>query len=145
MDNKRVANIFVAFRKLLRNYTDFQLEELKDFNLTPNEISVLSAVSDFSMASDIAANVCVSKALVSRSVKDLKEKGLIVSTISEVDKREQRLELTEQGERVAMLIEEINDRFFRIVFDGIGETEQEVLDALLRLTSKNLDDAKRYY
>lgn len=145
MDNKRVANIFVAFRKLLRNYTDFQLEELKDFNLTPNEISVLSAVSDFSMASDIAANVCVSKALVSRSVKELKEKGLIVSTISEVDKREQRLELTEQGERVAMLIEEINDRFFRIVFDGIGETEQEVLDALLRLTSKNLDDAKRYY
>lgn len=145
MDNKRVANIFVAFRKLLRNYTDFQLEELKDFNLTPNEISVLSAVSDFSMASDIAANVCVSKALVSRSVKELKEKGLIVSTISEVDKREQRLKLTEQGERVAMLIEEINDRFFRIVFDGIGETEQEVLDALLRLTSKNLDDAKRYY
>lgn len=145
MDNKRAENIFVAFRKLLRSYTDFQQEELSEFELTPNEIAVLSTVSDFSMASDIASNACVSKALVSRSVKALKDKGLITSIISEVDKREQRLELTQQGARVAMLIDEANDRFFAKAFDGMDNTEREVLHELMRLVVANIDDNKRLY
>ena len=97
MDLKNTAYFFAAFRKLLKSYTDYQLKELKEYDLTPNEIVVLSSIGVVGMASDIAQNACVSKALVSRSVKELREKGLISASISEVDKREQKLSLTPEG------------------------------------------------
>ncbi len=143
MENKRIANLFVEFRKLLRSYTDFQLAELKEFDLSPNEIAVLSAVNDFSLASDIAVNTGVSKALVSRSVKELTQKGLITRVFSEVDKREQMLALTETGVRVAMLIEEVNDRFFHIIFKDISDTEQAVLFEIMKFVQKNIDETNR--
>lgn len=145
MENKVLSNLFVEFRRLLRTYTDFQSEELKEFDLSPNEIAVLSAVNDFSMASDIAVNAGVSKALVSRSVKELTQKGLITRVFSEVDKREQMLALTPQGERIALLIEEVNDRFFRITFKDISDTEQAVLCELIKLVQKNIDETKHIY
>lgn len=143
MENKRIANLFVEFRKLLRSYTDFQLAELKEFDLSPNEIAVLFAVNDFSLASDIAVNTGVSKALVSRSVKELTQKGLITRVFSEVDKREQMLALTETGVRVAMLIEEVNDRFFHIIFKDISDTEQAVLFEIMKFVQKNIDETNR--
>lgn len=143
MENKRIANLFVECRKLLRSYTDFQLAELKEFDLSPNEIAVLSAVNDFSLASDIAVNTGVSKALVSRSVKELTQKGLITRVFSEVDKREQMLALTETGVRVAMLIEEVNDRFFHIIFKDISDTEQAVLFEIMKFVQKNIDETNR--
>lgn len=76
MDLKNTAYFFAAFRKLLKSYTDYQLKELKGYDLTPNEIVVLSSIGVVGMASDIAQNACVSKALVSRSVKELRERGL---------------------------------------------------------------------
>lgn len=142
MENKRIATLFVEFRKLLRTYTDFQLAELKEFDLSPNEIAVLSAVNDFSMASDIAVNTGVSKALVSRSVKELTQKGLITRVFSDVDKREQMLALTDKGVRLAMLIEEVNDRFFHIIFQDISDTEQAVLCELMKFVQKNIDETK---
>lgn len=145
MENKRIATLFVEFRKLLRTYTDFQLAELKEFDLSPNEIAVLSAVNDFSMASDIAVNTGVSKALVSRSVKELTQKGLITRVFSDVDKREQMLALTDKGVRLAMLIEEVNDRFFHIIFQDISDTEQAVLCELMKFVQKNIDETKQIY
>ena len=112
MDLKNTAYFFAAFRKLLKSYTDYQLKELKGYDLTPNEIVVLSSIGVVGMASDIAQNACVSKALVSRSVKELRDKGLICASISEVDKREQKLSLTPEGEKVAELIAEANNKFY---------------------------------
>ena len=139
MDLKNTAYYFAAFRKLLRSYTDYQLRELKDYNLTPNEIVVLSSIGVVGMASDIAASACVSKALVSRSVKQLKDKGLIKINISPVDKREQMLELTSEGERVAELISEANDKFYRVAFRRFEDNEKRVLQALLQLMLQNLE------
>ena len=139
MDLKNTAYYFAVFRKLLRSYTDYQLRELKDYNLTPNEIVVLSGIGSIGMASDIAAAACVSKALVSRSVKQLKDKGLIKINISPVDKREQMLELTSEGERVAELISEANDKFYRVAFRRFEDNEKRVLQALLQLMLQNLE------
>lgn len=139
MDLKNTAYYFAVFRKLLRSYTDYQLRELKDYNLTPNEIVVLSGIGSIGMASDIASSACVSKALVSRSVKQLKDKGLIKINISPVDKREQMLELTSEGERVAELISEANDKFYRVAFRRFEDNEKRVLQALLQLMLQNLE------
>ncbi len=144
MDTKNTAYYFAVFRKLLRSYTDFQMKELKDYNLTPNEIVVLSSIDSVGLASDIAFDANVSKALVSRSVKQLKDKGLICAQISTVDKREQMLSLTEEGERVACLIQEANDKFYKVAFRRFEDNEKRVLQALLKLMLQNLDEGDNH-
>lgn len=140
MDLKNTAYFFAAFRKLLKSYTDYQLKELKGYDLTPNEIVVLSSIGVVGMASDIAQNACVSKALVSRSVKELREKGLILASISEVDKREQKLSLTPEGEKAAQLIADANQNFYKVAFRRFEDNEKRVLQALLQLMLNNLDE-----
>lgn len=140
MDLKNTAYFFAAFRKLLKSYTDYQLKELKGYDLTPNEIVVLSSIGVVGMASDIAQNACVSKALVSRSVKELREKGLISVSISEVDKREQKLSLTSEGEKAAQLIADANQNFYKVAFRRFEDNEKRVLQALLQLMLNNLDE-----
>ena len=140
MDLKNTAYFFAAFRKLLKSYTDYQLKELKGYDLTPNEIVVLSSIGVVGMASDIAQNACVSKALVSRSVKELREKGLISASISEVDKREQKLSLTPEGEKAAQLIADANQNFYKVAFRRFEDHEKRVLQALLQLMLNNLDE-----
>ena len=140
MDLKTTAYFFAAFRKLLKSYTDYQLKELKGYDLTPNEIVVLSSIGVVGMASDIAQNACVSKALVSRSVKELREKGLISASISEVDKREQKLSLTPEGEKAAQLIADANQNFYKVAFRRFEDNEKRVLQALLQLMLNNLDE-----
>lgn len=140
MDLKNTAYFFAAFRKLLKSYTDYQLKELKGYDLTPNEIVVLSSIGVVGMASDIAKNACVSKALVSRSVKELREKGLISASISEVDKREQKLSLTPEGEKAAQLIADANQNFYKVAFRRFEDNEKRVLQALLQLMLNNLDE-----
>lgn len=140
MDLKNTAYFFAAFRKLLKSYTDYQLKELKGYDLTPNEIVVLSSIGVVGMASDIAQNACVSKALVSRSVKELREKGLISASISEVDKREQKLSLTPEGEKAAQLIADANQNFYKVAFRRFEDNEKRVLQALLQLILNNLDE-----
>lgn len=140
MDLKNTAYFFAAFRKLLKSYTDYQLKELKGYDLTPNEIVVLSSIGVVGMANDIAQNACVSKALVSRSVKELREKGLISASISEVDKREQKLSLTPEGEKAAQLIADANQNFYKVAFRRFEDNEKRVLQALLQLMLNNLDE-----
>ena len=140
MDLKNTAYFFAAFRKLLKSYIDYQLKELKGYDLTPNEIVVLSSIGVVGMASDIAQNACVSKALVSRSVKELREKGLISASISEVDKREQKLSLTPEGEKAAQLIADANQNFYKVAFRRFEDNEKRVLQALLQLMLNNLDE-----
>lgn len=140
MDLKNTAYFFAAFRKLLKSYTDYQLKELKGYDLTPNEIVVLSSIGVVGMASEIAQNACVSKALVSRSVKELRDKGLISASISEVDKREQKLSLTPEGEKAAQLIADANQNFYKVAFRRFEDNEKRVLQALLQLMLNNLDE-----
>lgn len=139
MNVKSAAYFFSAYRKLLRSYTDFQLNALDGYDLSPNEIVVLSSIETTPTASDIAMQSDVSKALVSRSVKLLKEKDYITATVSEEDKREQELALTEEGKKVAELIDEANRRYFATAFANFEQNEKEVLRALLDTMMRNLN------
>jgi len=137
-DIKNLNFIFSSFRKISRAYADFLTEGLKGHDLTPNEIVVLSSLESVSTASDIAHDSEVSKALVSRSVASLKEKGLIRVSISEVDKREQKLILTEEGQRVAGIIESLNEEFAKAAFATLQDNEKRVLMAILKIVLANV-------
>ena len=130
--------ILASVKKVARAYSDFLSKELEDYNLSPNEIVVLSSLDSVSTASDIAHDSDVSKALVSRSVSSLKEKGLIKVSISEVDKREQKLMLTEQGARISELIDLLNEQFARKAFGSFQENEKRVLVTLMKIIVANV-------
>ena len=136
-DVKNLSFLFSSFRKISHAYTDFLADGLKEYDLTPNEIVVLSSLESVSTASDIAKDSEVSKALVSRSVASLKEKNLIKVSISEVDKREQKLMLTEEGQRIAGVIEALNEEFSRATFTSLQDNEKRVLMAILKIMVAN--------
>src|SRR5699024_2457154 len=100
---------------------------------------VLSSIETTPTASEIALQSDVSKALVSRSVKLLKEKNYITATVSEEDKREQQLALTDEGREVAALIDEANRRYFATAFANFEQTEKAALKALLDMMMSNLN------
>lgn len=133
----------------MRSYTDFQLNALEGYELSPNEIVVLSSIETTPTASEIALKSDVSKALVSRSVKLLKEKHYITATVSDEDKREQYLSLTEEGKKVAELIDEANRRYFATAFANFEQDAKAALKALLGVMMRNLnldfelDDGKK--
>ena len=81
----------------------------------------------------------MSKALLSRSVKLLKEKGYIVSTISEQDKREQDLSLTEEGRAVADVIAEANRHFYKKISQGVDANTLDVVKMMLKVLMANLN------
>lgn len=139
MNKNSTVFYFTAYRKLLRAYTEFQMNAVAEYELSPNEIVVLASLDTVTTASEIASDADVSKALVSRSVKLLKEKEFITTSISEVDKREQKLELTEKGREVAELIDEANHRFLATSFANFEENEFLVLKALLKMMLNNLN------
>lgn len=139
-DVKNLNFIFSSCRKISRAYTDFLTVGLKDYDLTPNEIVVLSSLESVSTASDIAHDFEVSKALVSRSVASLKEKGLIKISISEVDKREQKLMLTEEGRHLAIIIDDLNEDFARVAFSSLQDNEKRVLMAIIKIVAANVAD-----
>ncbi len=139
MDMKNAPFYFSAYRKLLKSYTDFQLNALEGYDLSPNEIVVLSSIETTPTASEIAALADVSKALVSRSVKLLKSKKYITTSVSKKDRRDQDLALTEEGKHIAELIDEANRRFFATAFANFEENENEALRLLLGMMLRNLD------
>lgn len=134
-----ISFYLVAFRKINRAYQEFQLEALEGYDLSPNEIVVLSSLDNVSTASQIASDHDVSKALLSRSVKLLKQKGYIVSAISDQDKREQDLSLTEEGRAVADIISKTNRRFFQQIARGIDSNSLDVVKMMLKVLMSNLN------
>ncbi len=135
---KDIETCYSSFDKILKYYKAFSHDEMKNYNLTPNEIQVLSCLGTKCTSSEIAKDVNVSKALVSRSVKLLIDKGYITVTLSAIDKREFVIKLTESGERIRNKIVEVKDTFTKRAFQDFGEEEFTVLKALLGLVLRNL-------
>ncbi|MCI5820151.1 MAG: MarR family transcriptional regulator, partial [Acidaminococcus sp.] len=77
---KDIEICYTSFDKILKYLKAYSHNEMKNYNLTPNEIQVLSNLDTKCTSSEIAKQVNVSKALVSRSVKLLLQKGYITAT-----------------------------------------------------------------
>ena len=138
MDIKQCKNMFSSFRTLLRTYNEYITGCVSEYALSPNEVAVIEGLQTVSTASAIARDEDVSKALVSRSVKSLKDKGLIKIAISAVDKREQDLALTDEGQRVAKIIEEANIRFYGRATKDTDNRALELTELMLEIIIKNL-------
>ncbi len=140
MENREADYYFAMYRKFLNSYNEFMMSKLKRYALSPNEMVVITCMKESSKASEIASMADVSKALISRSVKYLKNKGLIEIKLDSKDKREQTLSLTNTGEELYDLIEKYKAEFYEKAFEGFSADERAVLQALLKLMGNNLNN-----
>ena len=90
--------------------------------------------------SDLAAHSGRDKAQLARLVKGLRDRGLLVATADETDRRNVRLNLSADGEAVHASLRERALQLGGDAVAGFSPAEREQLAALLRRVQANLDD-----
>lgn len=115
--------------------------QLSLFDITPQQAMALKIVAHAGEEGAQNQTLCtamgLTKGTVSGIVKRLEIRGLLTRSRRERDRREERVVLTPEGERLAKEMMEAMDAGFAKLFDG--ESPQEVrrsLDALREISKK---------
>ena len=112
---------FLRLSNRLREYYGKQIKDrFSEYTFSPNEISILILLQNntsITTSTQLRVVLGVSKALVSRSVTSLEQKGLITVKGIPNDKRISHIELTENAipvlEKINNEIEKINQVLFK--------------------------------
>ena len=112
---------FLRLSNQLREYYGKQIKDrFAEYTFSPNEISILILLQNnnsITTSTQLRVVLGVSKALVSRSVTSLEQKGLITIKEDSNDKRISHIELTENAdpvlEKISIEIEKINQVLFK--------------------------------
>lgn len=112
---------FLHLSNRLREYYGKQIKDrFAEYTFSPNEISILILLQNnnsITTSTQLRVVLGVSKALVSRSVTSLEQKGIILVKPDPNDKRISHIELTENAipvlEKISVEIEKINQVLFK--------------------------------
>lgn len=88
---------------------------------------------------DLNKRLQIDKSAVTRILKTLEEKKLIVKTRCEDDKRNHHIILTERGEELLPSIKEVIFKTTEEMLKGIDENKKKELEELLLKMKKNLE------
>ena len=112
---------FLRLSNRLREYYGKQIKDrFSEYTFSPNEISILILLQNntsITTSTQLRVVLGVSKALVSRSVTSLEQKGIVLVKPAPNDKRISHIELTENAipvlEKINIEIEKINQVLFK--------------------------------
>lgn len=112
---------FLRLSNRLREYYGKQIKDrFAEYTFSPNEISILVLLQNnnsITTSTQLRVVLGVSKALVSRSVTSLEQKGIVLVKPDPNDKRISHIELTENAipvlEKISIEIEKINQVLFK--------------------------------
>lgn len=112
---------FLRLSNRLREYYGKQIKvRFAEYTFFPNEISILILLQNnnsITTSTQLRVVLGVSKALVSRSVTSLEQKGIVLVKPDPNDKRISHIELTENAipvlEKISIEIEKINQVLFK--------------------------------
>lgn len=136
---------FVAYRvnivanTIFRSTTRYFLDEL---GLRTPEVWVMTAIGNFQpmSASEVAENMSIDKAQVSRAVTSLMGRGYVVRVPDPADNRRKMLRLTKAGTVVYVRILEISETRQRRLLSCFSESEKaQLLEYLERLRNSAED------
>lgn len=137
------ANGLVAIRRLLKLY-DAELDEIRNhYRLSKIEITIIGFLHNNpgrDTAAEIAEIRMLPKGNVSQGVDGLIQKGLILRSRDEKDRRKIHLTLCESAEPVVGQIEDANRRYEEILYRGITEDELRLYHSVYRKIMKNADE-----
>lgn len=142
-DEKSYLNSWYGITK---GFGEFFKEESKDLKINPAEAMFLSKIyyKDGVSQREIAHELIVSEANITKTFKKLEEKELVYKTIDKENNARRNLHLTKKGEKTFERCIEIFEEFDKIIFDGLKEEQINKMEGQLKeVSDKSLKLAKK--
>ncbi|WP_101067179.1 MarR family winged helix-turn-helix transcriptional regulator [Roseovarius salinarum] len=139
MDRTDVS--LIALRRILRATEMYARDLAREAGLTSVQLRVLQIVSEKGHATptELSTRMGVTQATVSALIKKLERKGLLTRTRSERDRRQTRLEITEDGRhKVKAAPDALQQRYVK-QFEALDDWEQAMIVAVLEKVAAMLD------
>ena len=133
---KRIANIGSLLKKIYRVYSIELIKELlsRGFNdLRPSFLEILMFLTENDGPSiKMIGKACgLKKQTMTSHLNELEKRGYIKRTVSEHDKREQLVHLTDYGEKFKLNLLEVTNDLERNYTTKLGEVELDRVELML--------------
>lgn len=128
--------------KLNRSVTAFVNEGLKGYNLTRSEVPYLmSLYKRGSVTQEFLSRLYdLNEGTVTRALARLEKKGYIKPESDPYDKRKRIVSLTEEGNEIAIIMIESQEKLRTEIFSNFTDGEYEELRRLLSKLFKNISN-----
>lgn len=125
---QRIAVIGTLLKKIYRSYSGDLLEALqaKGFlDLRPSFLEILLPVCEMNNPSikDVALVCGLKKQTMTSHLNELEKRGYVVRRKGELDRREQRIALTEYGEKFKLALLEVTHELEASYLKTVGDVE----------------------
>lgn len=135
-----------SWYKIKKGFEEFFKEYSKDLNINPAESMFLSKIyyEDGISQREIAHDLIVSEANITKTFKKLESKGLVYKTVDESNNARRNLHLTEEGEKTFEKAIIIFEEFDAILFEGLTDEQIDRMEnQLKKVADKSLKIAKK--
>ena len=134
-----------SWYKLKKGFEEFYKQNGSDLSVKPAETMFLSKIyyNDGISQREIANDLLVSEANITKTFKKLESKELVYKTIDETNNARRNLHLTEKGEKTFEKCIEIFKEFDSVLFDGLSEEQiNQMENQVKKVADKSLRIAK---
>lgn len=117
----------------------------KKYNLTDSEVVILLflAGNDGDTATDIVLRQRLKKSVVSVSLKDLLDRGLISSTYLDGNRKSAHLKVTEKAEEIILEAKKVQDDYYKLLTEGLSKDEKNNLSSYLKIVNDNIKSYRK--
>ena len=139
-----IKDIWLYANNILRSSRQLINEGLYPLNLSSAEGNILMHLFTESIGikqEDIVAQLDISKPAVSRAIDSLQKKGYVKSYKDSMDRRVNRIFLTEKARRIKTKVEHIYDGVYAVAAEGISAEEADSIMELFGRVSQNFSRA----
>ncbi len=133
----RTGNLLSRVASLMQLSFD---RRLKKYGVTRSQWMVVAVIfgNEAETAADIAKIWKLDATAVTRLIDRLEAKGFVKRTYDGADRRINKLELTEEGQRLAPILKNVADKNHDYVFGVLSAPEEKHLRELLSIILKQL-------
>ena len=136
-----IRKMWLDMKGVIRSARKIINAQLEPFGLTGTEgdlLFLLVTGSDNLQQEQLAEQLDIGKAVVSRAVDSLVSKGYVSRTRSNTDGRAYTINLTDKALKISKSITEVYDNLYSLARKGIADDDFINIETLLSRISKNL-------
>ena len=136
-----IRNIWLDTKVILRLARQFIVAELEPLNISRAEGDILFLLltgSNDLQQEQIADQLDIGKASVSRTISSLESKGFVVRTRQDTDKRAYLISLTKRALVIGAEVTGVYDRLYLLIRKGIANEKFMSIESLLTQITDNL-------
>lgn len=136
-----IRNIWLDTKVILRLARQFIVAELEPLNISRAEGDILFLLltgSNDLQQEQIADQLDIGKASVSRTISSLESKGFVVRTRQDTDKRAYIISLTKRALVIGAEVTGVYDRLYLLIRKGVANEKFMSIESLLTQITDNL-------